>query len=78
MDMVKTLVKVCVVDCEMVCPIDMLLPEREREGERECIHHRTTSHSTDECYTLWGLFKRRVAEKQLRFSDEDLRFILEP
>lgn len=50
---VKALVKEWVADGEITLPeVETLPPKKNREGPNYCVYHRTTKHSTANCWTL--------------------------
>ena len=67
---VKSLVKEWVADGELYLPpVDVPPTKKDKENPDYCVYHKTTRHSTRDCWTLKSIFKKKVDTNELKFKD---------
>ncbi|CAL5379952.1 unnamed protein product [Camellia sinensis] len=71
---VKSLVKEWVADGELnLPPVDVPPTKKDKENPDYCVYHKTTRHSTRDCWTLKSIFKKKVDANELKFKDASNR-----
>ncbi|XP_028063532.1 uncharacterized protein LOC114266798 [Camellia sinensis] len=69
---VKTLVKEWIANGELtLSPVYVPPTKEDKESPDYCIYHRATRHPMRDCWTLKGIFKKKVTANELKFKDAD-------